>query len=93
MTELVEVRGDGKRPYEDFFRTDAELLLSVSLSILSNLCFSTSSIIVTGLDGLTGSEAILFPLPFSVPTQFSCTTGSVNPARGAEFVLLGRTDK
>jgi hypothetical protein len=93
MTELVEVRSDGKRPYEGFFCTDAELLLSFSFFIWSKLSFSPSSIIVTGRDGLTGSEAMFFPLPFSAPTQFSCTTGSVNPAGGAEFVLLGRTEK
>lgn len=46
-----------------------------------------------GRGGFTGSEAMMFSLPFPAPIQFSCTDGSLNPAADSEFVLLDRTDR
>jgi hypothetical protein len=92
VAELAELRGDGKRPYEDSFRTGVELSLSFSLALCTTSSFLSSSIIVTGCDSLTGSGTMLFPLPFSIPTQFSCAVGSLKPIAGAEIALPDRTD-
>jgi hypothetical protein len=89
---MAELRGDGKRPYDDSFRTAAELFLSFCLVLCTTSSFSSSSIIVTGCDSLTVAGAMVFPLPFSVQSQFSCIVGTVKQVAGAEFVLPDRTD-